>query len=299
MDRQEQLGKKIAALRKESGMTQRELGEELNISYQAVSKWERGESYPDFDTISRMAKIFGVKLSYFESEAEVGDAVAEEEAEKEDKPIGVCKACGRMITAAQAYTQTPYIKCKDCHAREEKEKARVKEEQEKKKRYKEAWEREAVSKLLTKSFIWAGIASALILVIGIVTACSVNGAGLYGVIGGIVTAAFGFFFVAQLFWDGAVIDVAACGGKVIGEPGVIFTFDLDGFIFLIAIKILFAVLRFIIWLATIIFFGLIAALISPITFFPALKRVKTEGTCDTIYIDPADKPKTVYNNADY
>ena len=85
MDRQEQLGKKIAALRKEKGMTQRELGEELNISYQAVSKWERGESYPDFDTISKMAKIFGVEISYFES-SEEGEEETTPPEEEDDKP---------------------------------------------------------------------------------------------------------------------------------------------------------------------------------------------------------------------
>ena len=39
-----QVGKQIAALRKAKGLTQNDLGERLNISYQAVSKWERGVS---------------------------------------------------------------------------------------------------------------------------------------------------------------------------------------------------------------------------------------------------------------
>ena len=43
-------GEKIASLRKAKGMTQAELGAELNVTFQAVSKWERGESYPDFAT---------------------------------------------------------------------------------------------------------------------------------------------------------------------------------------------------------------------------------------------------------
>ena len=61
-------GEKIASLRKAKGMTQAELGAELNVTFQAVSKWERGESYPDFDTMSRLAKLFGVPLSYFEND---------------------------------------------------------------------------------------------------------------------------------------------------------------------------------------------------------------------------------------
>ncbi|MDE6399197.1 MAG: helix-turn-helix domain-containing protein, partial [Clostridiales bacterium] len=63
-------GEKIAALRKEHGMTQAELGNELNVTYQAVSKWERGESYPNFDTLSRIAKLFAVPIGYFEEDGE-------------------------------------------------------------------------------------------------------------------------------------------------------------------------------------------------------------------------------------
>ncbi len=37
------IGKEIAKLRKEKNMTQVELADQLNISYQAVSNWERGD----------------------------------------------------------------------------------------------------------------------------------------------------------------------------------------------------------------------------------------------------------------
>ncbi|MDE7264859.1 MAG: helix-turn-helix domain-containing protein, partial [Clostridia bacterium] len=63
-------GKKIAYLRKTKGMTQEELGKVLNVTYQAVSKWERGESLPDFETMSQMAKYFQVPLGYFADENE-------------------------------------------------------------------------------------------------------------------------------------------------------------------------------------------------------------------------------------
>ena len=58
-------GKKISYLRKSKGMTQEELGKVLNVTYQAVSKWERGESMPDFAPMSQIAKYFQVPLSYF------------------------------------------------------------------------------------------------------------------------------------------------------------------------------------------------------------------------------------------
>lgn len=43
----EKVGARISALRKARGLTQNELGEKLNISSQAISKWERGEALPD------------------------------------------------------------------------------------------------------------------------------------------------------------------------------------------------------------------------------------------------------------
>lgn len=54
-----ELGEKIASLRKAKGLTQAELGEKVAVTFQAVSKWERGESYPDFATISRLAGAGG------------------------------------------------------------------------------------------------------------------------------------------------------------------------------------------------------------------------------------------------
>lgn len=51
------VGQQIAYYRKTKQMTQSELGERLNISYQAVSKWERGESLPDTAILVDLANI--------------------------------------------------------------------------------------------------------------------------------------------------------------------------------------------------------------------------------------------------
>ncbi len=57
-----QLGKNIAAFRKSSGMTQVALGEKINFSDKAVSKWERGESLPDLPTLLQLAAVFDVTV---------------------------------------------------------------------------------------------------------------------------------------------------------------------------------------------------------------------------------------------
>ncbi len=54
------IGQFIAALRKASGMTQKQLSEKLNVSDKAVSRWERDECAPDLSLIPVIAEIFGV-----------------------------------------------------------------------------------------------------------------------------------------------------------------------------------------------------------------------------------------------
>lgn len=51
------IGTQIAQLRKVKGMTQTELGDRLNISFQAVSKWERGETLPDTAILVALADV--------------------------------------------------------------------------------------------------------------------------------------------------------------------------------------------------------------------------------------------------
>ena len=54
------VGKRIAYYRKEHGMTQKDLAALLNISYQAVSKWESGASDPSTTNLMALAKLYGV-----------------------------------------------------------------------------------------------------------------------------------------------------------------------------------------------------------------------------------------------
>ena len=56
------LGKIIKQLRKETFLSQEQLAAKLNITAQAVSKWENEESYPDILFLPKIAAIFGVKI---------------------------------------------------------------------------------------------------------------------------------------------------------------------------------------------------------------------------------------------
>ncbi len=58
------LGNRIAELRKEKNMTQEQLAVQLNVSNQAVSKWEASQCCPDVTLLPQLADIFGVTLDY-------------------------------------------------------------------------------------------------------------------------------------------------------------------------------------------------------------------------------------------
>lgn len=55
-------GSMIAAFRKEQGMTQLELAEKMGVTDKAVSKWERDLSFPDVNSLPKLAEIFNVSI---------------------------------------------------------------------------------------------------------------------------------------------------------------------------------------------------------------------------------------------
>ena len=58
------IGERITALRKEKNISQAELAKRLNVSRQAVSKWEQGTSSPDTDRLIQLAEILGTEVEY-------------------------------------------------------------------------------------------------------------------------------------------------------------------------------------------------------------------------------------------
>ena len=58
------LNDRIVELRKRRGMSQEELAERLNVSRQAVSRWETGTAMPDAANLLQLSRIFGVSTDY-------------------------------------------------------------------------------------------------------------------------------------------------------------------------------------------------------------------------------------------
>jgi len=60
---QMKIGKFIAALRKEKGLTQEQLGEKLGVTNKTISRWENGNYMPDVEMLSLLSKEFGVSIN--------------------------------------------------------------------------------------------------------------------------------------------------------------------------------------------------------------------------------------------
>lgn len=62
------LSEKLYALRKKSGLSQEQLAERLNVSRQAISKWESGQSIPESDKLITISQYFNITLDYLMKE---------------------------------------------------------------------------------------------------------------------------------------------------------------------------------------------------------------------------------------
>lgn len=86
------LAEKIIRLRKKNGWSQEELAEKMQVSRQAVSKWEGAQSVPDLEKILLLSKLFGVTTDY----------LLKDEMEDEEFTDEVDAAPVKRVTLAQA-----------------------------------------------------------------------------------------------------------------------------------------------------------------------------------------------------
>ena len=272
-----QYGKIIAQLRREHNMTQAELGAKLNVTYQAVSKWENDQSQPDFATMAQIAELFHVPLTIFLSGEENETAVATAAAESAEPVLGYCTVCGNAVRQDNVAQQRPVLICKDCveaDARRKEEEARAAEQQKERQEQGRKW---ANKRTRNRGLIWGGVIALVVMILVAVSYAIGGGTAGAGIVAVLITGIFVYTFSSQMFWGGFIFETCLFGGKIIGTPGIIFSFDLDGFIFLIVMKVIFALLKLFIFLITFVFFAIVSILLSPFTFVPALIRVSRHG----------------------
>lgn len=222
------LGKKLSCYRKLAGLTQQQLGTRLNLSAQAISKWEKDLAEPDLSTLRALAELYKVTIDElldlengFQDVAvedeENGPAEQSETAEQGEpetaaapsKTIGFCKKCGVVVSEETVGCTEPTVLCKKCMQAYAQEKAAA----EKKKRMEAAMAakrrqveleiaRENLRRKRLTSLIVAALVAGVFLIVG-ATAVFSDFQPLKLLIVVVLTYAI-FSFVCCLFYKGIV-----------------------------------------------------------------------------------------------
>lgn len=101
------LADKIITLRKANGWSQEELADQLNVSRQAVSKWESAGSIPDLDKIIKMSELFGVTTDSLLLD-EIEDVVFKEGNDSKGIRLSLETARAYLDQAKSSYTAIAY-----------------------------------------------------------------------------------------------------------------------------------------------------------------------------------------------
>ena len=295
------IGQKIKKLRTEKGLTQKDLADQLHVTFQTISKWEKDENEPDLATVRELAKLFGCSLDYLlsENEEEAPKVEAEPVVEVKEVPViketiivhqnetHVCARCGKDIPEDELVSED--ITKKERHGRTTRtvsvgqtyyHKSCLEEA---KKERAEAAHRAKIARASSskkKCFGWgiaAGVAALGIALAVFLTHTDAVHPAL-GVLFSILIA-YGMFAMIYCILSGSYIgDVFVwCAGLSIKFPGLIFTWDLEGFAWLIAMKILFAIIGFLIGVFALLFAIVLSAALGGISFpFILIHNIRTD-----------------------
>ena len=292
------LGQKIKKLRTDKGLTQKELADKIYVTFQTVSKWEKDENEPDVSTLRELAKLFDCSLDYLLSEDEVAAPTKEETpvvvtpVQKViiQKELHVCERCNKDIPEDELvvsrtcvrhagrghsaeYRQAYYHK--SCLEEVEREAAIKSKEIAERKRHR-------AKKL---SFGWSifGSIVALGLSLGLMFGL---GASIHPALVVLfsVLIAYGIFAAIYCILAGSYIAEVfeAVAGFSIKMPGIIFAWDLDGIAWLIAMKILFAILGIMLSAFVIGFAVALSAFLSILSFPFVLAHNNSTGYKDSL-----------------
>ncbi len=281
-------GNAIKTLRKRNQTTQAALAEKLNVSGQAVSKWENNMAQPDLDTVLKITEIFGVSLDEFTrlcdldavdatpaaSEVAVAVGTAPAAVEPVHTPatapilIGVCGQCGRSIyNEKELGARTPKILCENCVAVN----ASKKKEAEEKKQHEELAKRaEQLGKLRRSLIIPAIVVVSIVLLLSILT----PSIWWFWSAAGILI----YVIVVLVRWDNNIVSniVDWTFGVTFAKPGLIIPLSLDGFLWALGVKIAMAVIWFFLSLAVSLFGLVLCVLVFPIAIPLAIIKTKKE-----------------------
>ena len=290
------IGKKIKELRVKNNMTQKDLADMLYVSGQAVSRWENEEVEPSLGTIKEMAKIFNVSIDeLLENESPpkveqtpttepVKEVVVEKEYVYKEPPkqaITICEVCNKPLYSQDEvhryhykvhtggrgghYEDKSKVMCEDCYNKQIDQDNKIKAQ-------KEAQRRAEIKKKRIIGYVASTIVLLIFLIIGISTL--IKGEDTDEGIFEIVLGVCGFAFAGCMAMDNTFISDMwlSVSSWSIRLPGVIFTLDLDGLIWLLTVKLLGALLSIFVTICAILFATALGFALSIFAYPFALSR---------------------------
>ena len=90
-------GENLRAIRRKKNISQEELAERLNVSRQAVSRWEQNNGYPEMEKMIALSKLLNVTLDNLVSEHKISDETGEETIQGEQPKTSAVIPTGRIL----------------------------------------------------------------------------------------------------------------------------------------------------------------------------------------------------------
>lgn len=260
------LGEKIKQLRLENNLTQKELADKVFVTAQAVSRWEKNEVEPSLATLTELAKIFDVQINEFFDENKTPDKQQPQQ-EKEivyvqPKPVlAVCEQCNTPIYEVKDIVRDyNKVLCASCVA--------------KNKATKHFKDTSYGIRQRKKSFILSGILSGIIF-IALTIFLSIIEFNFSDILIAICVTIPAFTLISCMVLENSFIpdlveSVSEWG--FVTFPGLIFELDLDGIIWFITVKLLFALLGYILSTLTLILALIVGSALSLFVYPFAIKK---------------------------
>lgn len=303
------LGQKLKKLRTDKNLTQKDLADQLHVTFQTISKWENDENEPDIATLKELAKLYDCSVDYLISEDE--QEQPKEEIKEEvvivpvpepapaqtqtiiihQKEMHVCEVCNKDIPeddlAMEQICTRPGGRGHSAEYRQGYYHKACLDELNKQRAEKAAKERaEKTSKAKKMSFGWGIAGGAIAMGIALLVTLIGGKGSLHPALAVLYSSIFAYVIFADVYCilSGSFIgDVfLSVAGWSIRFPGIIFTWDIGGFIFLIVMKILFAILGFLFGVLVLFLAVGLSALLASICFpFILIHNTRT-GYADAI-----------------
>lgn len=258
------LGQKLKELRSLKGLTQKELADKLHVSFQTVSKWENGENEPDIATLKELATLFNCSVDYLVGSEQEGVVANETQPATQtiivhQHDVHVCAKCGKDIPEDELVSED--VTRKERHGRSTRSvnigqtyyhKKCLDEVKQERIEAADRIKAQNMAKARKLTLIWSIVGGVVALGISLAVFLGVpdmqqtlHPAAAVGLSVGIGYAIFAAVYcILSGSYIGEVFTWAA--GLSIRFPRLIFSWDLEGFAWLIAMKILFAILGFLI-----------------------------------------------------